>query len=503
MSRTEKFFKNTISAAVLQFVTIISAFIIPKIMLTVYGSETNGLITSITMLISYLILVEAGLSGAIVYSLYKPLAESNINKINSIISAGRIFYNKTGYLFLSLLIGMAFIYPFLIDSTTLTKFDMFFLVLILGFSGVLEFFTLAKYRAILTADQKTYIISMASIIQVIFNVFFIYVLSTNGFSIVLVKFFSIVAIIIRTVLLWLYCKINYSFLDFKVKGDFSALSKRWDALYLQIIGVIHIGAPVIIATVILSLNEVSIYSIYLLIVSGVNSLLNIFTSGLSASFGDLMARNEKENFRKVFTEFEYLFYIILTIVFSITMITYIPFIGIYTHGADISYVYPTLAFLMTINGYLYNLKTPYGMLTISAGKYRESRVQITIQGLIGIIVGVLLAFKWGLNGIVIGAIASNLYRNIDFIFFAPKHLTHYSFKSSLIMWVRSILIVIIFSILGFIISKDYISTYLELVKFAIIIGIFSTLVTLIINIISDYALFKSVLKRMTALVVKK
>ena len=51
----------------------------------------------------------------------------------------------------------------------------------------------------------------------------------------------------------------------------------------------------------------------------------------------------------------------------------LPFIGLYTKGSDISYLYPAFAFLMTVNGYAYNIKNPFGMLVISAGKYKETR----------------------------------------------------------------------------------------------------------------------------------
>ena len=81
MTRTEKFLKNSASTALLQVITMLSGFIIPRVMLDIYGSEINGLISSITQFINYFMLVEAGLSAAVVYSLYKPLAEKDYTKI--------------------------------------------------------------------------------------------------------------------------------------------------------------------------------------------------------------------------------------------------------------------------------------------------------------------------------------------------------------------------------------------------------------------------------------
>ena len=71
-------------------------------MLTVYGSEINGLVTSISQFIGYFSLVEAGLASAAVYSLYKPLAEKDTKGINAILSASRHFYNQAVYIFVSI-----------------------------------------------------------------------------------------------------------------------------------------------------------------------------------------------------------------------------------------------------------------------------------------------------------------------------------------------------------------------------------------------------------------
>lgn len=495
MSRTKKFIKNTITTALLNIITMISGFILPKIMLSVYGSEVNGLVTSITQLIAYLTLVEAGLSGATVYSLYKPLADNDEYGINRVLAAAKNFYYRTGYLFLGLIVGIAFIYPLFIKTNLLTYKEIVLLFIILGVNGVLEFFTLAKYRALLTADQKTYIISLASIVQVLINLVIIFTLSYCGVSIVTVRFIAILAIFIRTFLLWGYCKKKYLYLDFTVEPNNFSMEKRWDALYMQVIGIVHTGAPILIATIFLTLNDVSIYSIYYTVINGVNSLLSIFSSGLAATFGDIIARGEKEKFKQIFTQFEYIYYIILTIVYSIMSVSYIPFIRIYTEGADINYLFPTLAFLMTLNGYFYNLKTPFGMLTISTGKYKESRIQITLQALIQIGCGVIFAKIWGVNGIVIAALFSNIYRDIDFIFFAPKHLTNYTFKSSLFMWIRSFCIILFNIIILSIIPTMFITGYISWMIYTIIIGVISTILTISINAIFDRYLFKEVMIR--------
>ena len=481
MNRTKKFFFNTVTTATLQVVTMVCGFILPKVMLSIYGSEINGLVSSITQFVSSLTIVEAGLSGAIVYSLYKPLAINDYMGINRIASAAKKFYYRTGYLFLGLVLGGALVYPLFIKTNLLSNFEIGILFLALGANGFLEFFTLAKYRALLTADQKTYVISLASIVQVVLNCAIIMILSYLRVSIVIVRAVAIISILLRTIILWLYCKKTYKFLDFSVEPDNSALNKRWDALYFQIIGIVHTSSPIMIATFFLSLADVSIYSIYYVVINGINAVMSIFTSGLSAGFGDLLARGEKENFKKAFQQFEYMYYILMTIVYATMVVTYIPFIHVYTYGADMNYIYPVFAVLITINGYFYNLKTPYGMLTIAAGKFKESRVQITIQAILQVVLGIGLSQIWGLNGIIIGSLISNLYRDIDFIFFAPKHLIDFGFKDSLMMWLRSILLVLITSLVAKSIPVGFITGYFSWALYALSVFIVVMVIVVFVN----------------------
>ena len=93
-SRTVESLKGTLSTIVLQLVITASGFIIPRVMLTVYGSEINGIVSSLTQFINYFTLIEAGLGGAAIYALYKPLADNDHKKINSIVAASRNLYLK-------------------------------------------------------------------------------------------------------------------------------------------------------------------------------------------------------------------------------------------------------------------------------------------------------------------------------------------------------------------------------------------------------------------------
>ena len=176
-SRSKKFFYNTLFTALLQVVNIIATLIVPKFMLKYYGSEINGLVTSITQFITYFNLVEAGLSNAAIYALYKPLAEKDDQRISEIVSASKKFYMQAGYVFTALTVILAVVYPLYINIDGFSPYLISLLVVVLGSNGFLEFFTLAKYRVLLTADQKTYVISIGSIMHMLLQTAIIAILT--------------------------------------------------------------------------------------------------------------------------------------------------------------------------------------------------------------------------------------------------------------------------------------------------------------------------------------
>ena len=491
MNRTKLFFKNSFFTILLQIISTISGIILPIVMIRYYGSEINGLVTSITQFLVYLKLIEAGLSSAATYALYKPLAEKNHKKINAIVSAANKFYKKIAFLFTIGVIIFSIIYSFFV-SVPLTQFETMLLVLIIGFSGTLEFLTLSKYRVLLSANQKVYVISIASIVYDVLNVVIIIILAHFGINIYITKFIALFAVLSRSLILKIYVCKNYKYLDYKEEPEYSALSQRWDALYLQILGAAQIGLPIVFLTFFSkSLGAVSIYSIYYTIIGGINNLLGLFSNTLYATFGELIVLKEKTTFENAIKEFEYCFYLLITLIFSITFIMIMPFIKIYTSGVtDLNYYYPLIGFLFTLNGLVYNLKTPQGMLVISSGHYKQTRWQTTIQGLIIVLLGMPLTIYLGIKGTLIALIISNIYRTIDLIIYVPKKIGGDNLKNTLINFVK-IFVYILVICLPFLFLKVDINSYIEWFKYAIIVGIYA----LSIIFIGEFVLFRKDLKK--------
>ena len=472
MNRTQKFVINSITTALNQIVVMIVGFITPSLMIRTYGSEINGLVSSINQLIGYISLVEAGLSGAAIYSLYKPLAEHDEKGINAIVSAARKFYLQAGYIFSSAALVLSVVYGYLKSSASISFSTIFFLTLILSVNGCVDFFVLSRYRVILTADQRTYVISIVGIVQTIIRTIIIVVCALAKINVVVLYTLTLLPIVIKIIVLFGYCKKNYKFLNFKEEPNIAALGRRYDVIYQQILGMVQTGAPAIIATIVLDFFSVSIYAVYNMVMSGLNGILSIFISGLPAGFGEIIAKKEYETLKETTSQFEVAYYFILTIVYGITFAMMLPFIKIYTcNFQDTNYILSGFSFFIVLNGLLYNIKTPQStcfrrqkyscgsrsrwaqsMLIISAGMYKETRWRVTFQGVIIVIGGFILAPFWKLSGIMIASCLSNLYRTIDLLYFVPKYITKGAVIESAIRMLRVILNIIVINIPCFLVD---------------------------------------------------
>lgn len=482
---------------------MLAGFITPLVMLKVYGSEINGLVSSINQFIVYFSLVEAGLSGAAIYALYKPLANNDHKAINGVVSAAKKFYTQAGYIFISLTIGLAVIYPMLVKTDAITPFNIGLLVFILGINGALEFFTLSKYRALLSADQRTYIVSLASIVQVVVNTLIIVVLANLRADIVVLRFVALLSIFSRSLILIIYVKVKYKYINYKEEPNFTALNKRWDVLYLQVLGAIQFGSPIVILTIISrDLKVVSVYAIFNMVIAGLNGILSIFVSGLSASFGDVISRRETKTLQKAYRQFELFYYSLITVVYSIAFVTIMSFIRIYTTGiTDIKYDLPLVGFLFVLNGLLNNIKTPQGMLVISAGMYKETKVQTTIQGAIAVIGGIILAPFFGIVGVLVGLILSNIYRDIDLLFFIPRNVTKLPVSETAYRIIRVFMCIAIIWIPLYFTKLNPVS-YVSWFINAAGVGIYALLIVVLSGLIFDRNDMKSTANRILGMVRK-
>lgn len=477
--RASAFMSNVLSSLLLQVVNIIVGFIVPHALIGTYGSGVNGLVTSLTQFVSYVQLVEAGISSAAVFQLYEPIARGDTGGASRVVSAARIFYYKSGAAFTALMLALACLYPVFVQVEGVSSLGVFVLVLSLGATGFLDFFTLAKYRVLLTATQRNWVIQLASIAYKVLYTAVVLAGTFAGASVVVLFVIAILPIVVRTAILIAYAKRNYPEVDFSADAKGIKLDQRWDAFFLQVLGAVQSGAPTIIATFVLGdLSLVSVFSVYMLVANGLQNAISAFSQGTQASFGDVIARGQLDTLKRSFREFQAIAYGVSGVACGVGIALITPFVNLYTADiADMSYIYPLVGILCMVNVLLYHLKTPQGLLVISAGLYHDTRLQTSIQTVVLLIGSVVLGLMFGMPGILVGMILSNLYRDIDLTFYIPRRVTK-TRPAETVKFMMLAVVVCAFVAVPFLVLQPPCSGWVEWVLAAFFLALLGGLITI-------------------------
>ena len=197
------------------------------------------------------------------------------------------------------------------------------------------------------------------------------------------------------------------------------------------------------------------------------------------------------------------FYALISWVFSCTMVLIMHFVTVYTAGvSDVNYSLQTIGFLFALNGLLYELKTPQGMLVISAGLYKETRWQVTVQGLVVVVGGAIFVQFWGLAGILVASIFSNIYRTIDLLFYIPHKVTNLRVRDSFYRMLRVLMccFIVAWPFLRFI--QIDAKNFAEWIMWAVIVAIYALLVVIVVNYLLDRRVSARLLRRLRGFVGK-
>ncbi len=410
---------NSISTFILQLVTVVSGFLIPKLILSNFGSEANGLISSLTKFLSYVTIIDGGIAGVVTASLYKPLMEKDYTKISSIIKTTKNFYKKISLIFIIYTLVLGSIYPLCFRNDYNYLF-VFSLTIILSTSLAIQYLYSLSIRSLLMADKKIYVISFTQSAILIIGTILAYTSSVIYPSIHIIYLIIGATFIIQPIIYNRVCKKYYK-LNNDVKEDNALLKNRWSGFTINLAAFIHSSTDVVLLTIFKGLQSVSIYSVYLIVAGGIRNIIVSLTSSLNPTLGHEYAKNNFTGLKKKIEIYEFIIFNLIFFSFSVASLLIVQFVLIYTNGVnDADYSQPLFAYLLLISEAIYLLKFPHLNLAYSANKYKEISPSGFIEAIINIILSIILIPLYGLVGAAIGTISAMIYRMAYHVWYTKK-----------------------------------------------------------------------------------
>lgn len=476
--KTKMAFFNIISNIFGKILIIILGIIVPKLIIENFGSETNGLLASISGIFVYLNLLEMGIGGASRQALYRPITENNQDKINSIMSATNVFYQKTGVYFLACISILAFLFPIILKSE-IEYFEIVLIILVTAISSLINYFFSAKYVVLINADNKGHVINIInSFTSVIISLTKI-VLILNSFDILTVQISFSLINVFKAFILKLYISKNYKNLNLNVKPDMESISQKSYVIVHQMADIVFKNTDVLILSVFCGLKVASVYAIYNTIYSHIAFIPEAFYNGIVSSFGQLYTEN-KERFKKIYNFYEVYYVGLIFVFFVVTYVLLIPFMQLYTNDMnDFNYIDQKLSLMFFAVYILSYLRSPSLTLINITGQFKSTQMSAVIEMIINLIISLILVNKIGIYGVLVGTIVALIYRSIDLNLYTSKNILFRSSITLILRWIINSLIglVIIFYMKSFNIQID---NYLDFLIIGTILTIVVGLVYLIL-----------------------
>lgn len=472
---------NTISSLLFEIVTIVSGFILPRLIMGVYGSNINGLVNSITQFIGVITFLELGVGKVVQSALYKPLVENDKDEISRIVVSARKFFHKIAVVMAAYVGVLLAVYPFISGR----QFGWLYTSTLLAAMSISSF---AQYyfgivdRLILVADQRGYIQYNAQTATLILNTAACVILIRLGCSIHVVKLSTSLIFLMRPIYLGWYVRKHYD-IDYKVRFQGEPIKQKWNGMAQHIAYTVLNDTDTIVLTVLGTFSDVSIYAAYNLVVYGVKKLFTSMMNGVEAYLGSLWAKNDEDRLQKTFNMTEWAVHTAVIFAFGCTGFLIVPFIQCYTNGiTDADYIQPLFAAVIVMAHACHCLRLPYNLMIFAAGHYKQTQNNYIIATIMNIVISVACVKAWGLVGVAVGTLVSMLYQTIWMAFYNAKNLVKRQIKTFVKQFAVDALTVCVYWIIPFprMLSNAGYASWLLL---AVAVAVTFLAVTLAINLV--------------------
>ncbi len=485
MTRQKKLLFNSASSLLYQFVALICGFILPRIILTTYGSSVNGLVSSVTQFLGFISLCEMGVGAVVQSSLYKPLADNNLDQISKICKSSDRFFKRIAFILVGYTLILMIVYPF----SAIEEFDYlytFLLIFVISISTFAQYYFGMTWRLLLSADQLGFIHYIVHSASLIVNTVVCVILMKAGMSIHIVKLATSLIFMSQPLTVCIYAKHKYT-IDKNVVLTEEPIKQKWNGLAQHIATVVLSNTGTVVLTLLSTLENVSVYAVYQLVLNGIKQIITSLTNGMQAMLGNMLANNETEELNRTFHSIEWLLHTVVTYIFGVAAVLLVPFVSVYTADiTDANYIVPAFSYLFTFANAVYCIRLPYNIMVLAAGHYKQTQWSAIIEAVINIAVSVILVLKIGLIGVAIGTLIAMAYRTVYLAHYLTKNILyrkiHHFIKHLLIDAVCVIILFLITHLLPSFFTLGEIN-YFSWIALAVKVAVVALFILIIINCI--------------------
>lgn len=402
-SKDNRFLKNIIVSFGGQMIILCLGMIVPKLFISGYGSDANGLLNTLVQIFSYMALFETGIAQSARNALYKPFSNNSKTEISNVATTARTYFAKVTFFYIIGVLLMAIIAPYVL-KTDLPHSTVFWLVIFEGLAGAINFWFNQTKSIIIDVDGKSYINNSINVVNKIVTYVVKIVLAVNLVNIIGIQISYFIITLAKVGVYNWYFRKNYSWINLRSYSSGIKLKDSSSYILTEIAWTIFYSTDLIILSTFVSTSMASVYSVYNIVFANINVLMSSVFNSVSYILGRRF-HEDIEKYKETHDVYNSIFIGGMTVLISVAYSLIIPFVTLYTKGiTDIAYVRPEIPiFFCMIQLLSWGRFVSGNLLGIGGYAKQLGRVSI-IEALINLGLSVLLVTKLNIVGVLIATV---------------------------------------------------------------------------------------------------
>lgn len=476
-SRTRSTTKNIVVSIFAQFTTAFLSFFTRTALINVLGIQAvslNGLFSEVIAIIS---LAELGVGSAIVYNLYKPLAECDEKKICQLMTLFETAYRIIALVIFSIGLLLTPFIQYLVNSVDYSL-NYIRIVYILFVIQSASSYLFAYKASLLMADQKKYIVSVITIVVKVVSVIGIVAVLYLTHNYIIYLCTVIVFNLVTNIASSLYVDNHYKYLrkDNSISsGERRNVFRNVKYLFIKTLSWrITTSTDNLLISTLVSTLQVGYYSNYSIFFNIIKQLQAQFSGSIAGSLGNLLATEKSERCVQVLGRLNYLFYVLSYVLCLGVLACISPVIKLWI-GEE--YLLPfSIVLISCFNIFIDFCKCPLWQVLEVSGLFKEDKNISIIGSTANLIISVILGLKYGMLGIFAGTTITYLVQLFLKIKLIYSRTFKISYKKYVIRW--------IYYLLSFIVGEIFVMLFCSVVHITniflqiVVNGIFAVVISL-------------------------
>jgi len=400
-----------IFGSILKIYQLLIPFVMRTAMIYLLGVQYLGLNSLFTSVLQVLNLAELGVGSAMVYSMYKPIANDDADAICALMRLYKIYYRIIGLVVcVAGLILLPFI-PYLIKGEVPPDINVYILYILNLGATVLSYWLFAYKNSILQAHQRTDIISKVMLLTETLK----YIIQFATLAVFHNYYYFVIVLLFTQVLTNIFTAIvaNRMYPQYQPKGNLpkemiQQINHRIRDLFTSKIGAVVVNsADTIVISAFLGLSVLAVYQNYFYLITAVTGMITIIFASVTAGIGNsIVVETQEKNFNDL-RKFTFIIAWIAGVCTSCFLCLYQPFMRLWV-GTDLLLDF-SIVVCLCIYFFIFEINQLLNTYKDAAGIWHEDRFRPLITALTNLTLNLISVQFMGLYGVVLSTILSMLF----------------------------------------------------------------------------------------------